>query len=126
MALSGFKVEGLSQYVRNLQALGLEVSDLKEAFAAVAQKGADIAADYAPKRSGRLAGSIRGNKAKAKAVVAAGGRGAPYAGAINYGWPRRGIAPSSFMQRADEALRPYALHELDSEIQSKIRQKGLT
>jgi len=122
----GFKVEGLPKVVRDLQSLGLEVDDLKDAFSEIAREGAQIAAGFAPHRSGALAGSIRGNKAKSKAVVTAGrGRAVPYAGAINYGWPRRGIAPQGFMQKADAAMRPRALSELESAINRKIKERGL-
>lgn len=122
----GFRVEGLSKLGRDLQALGLDVDDLKDGFSKIAAEGAKLAAGFAPKRSGRLAATIRGNRAKSKAVVMAGrGRGVPYAGAINYGWPRRGIAPAGFMQQADAAMRPRALQELESAINDSIRRRGL-
>lgn len=122
----GFKVTGLTKVTRDLEALGLEVDDLKDAFSEIAAEGAEVAAGFAPKRSGALAASIRGNRAKSKAVVIAGGkRNAPYAGPINYGWPKRGIAPSLFMQKADEAMRPKALDALEAAINQKIRSKGL-
>jgi hypothetical protein len=122
---AGFRIEGVNKLVRDLQALGLEVDDLKDVFADLAAKGATLAARFAPKRTGRLAGNIRGNRAKSKAVVTSGGRAVPYAGPLNYGWPARGIAPSNYLQRADEALRPYALAELSAGIDRKIKEKGL-
>lgn len=121
----GFKVEGLSRVVRSLKALGLDVDDLKDAFSKIAAKGATTAQGYAPKRSGRLSGSIRGNRAQSKAVVTAGRASIPYAGPINYGWPKRGIAPSGFMQKTDEVMRPVAIEQLESEINRKIKQRGL-
>lgn len=125
MALGGVRVEGLNRLVRDLQALGLEVDDLKEAFGDISSKGAEMASSFAPKRSGTLAATVRGNKAKNKAVVSAGRARAKYAGAINYGWPKRNIAPSSFMQKADEYMRPFALEMLEDAIAEKIREKGL-
>lgn len=121
----GFKVEGLSAVVRNLQALGLEVDDLKDAFSTIAAEGAGAAARFAPKRSGRLAGDIRGNRAKSKAVVTAGRKSVPYAGPINYGWPARNITGAGFMQAADEEMQPKALQMLEDEINRQIRKKGL-
>lgn len=125
MVAGGVRVEGLNQLVRDLQALGLDVDDLKGAFGPIAAEGARLASGFAPKRSGRLAGTIRGNKAKNKAVVTAGRARVKYAGAINYGWPRRGIRPARFMQRADEALQPRALTMLENEIDRIIHEKGL-
>lgn len=121
----GVRVTGLNKVVRDLQALGLELDDLKDAFAGIAADGARLAAGFAPKRSGALAASIRGNRAKNKAVVAAGRARVPYAGPINYGWRKRRIAPALFMQKADEAMRPRALAELEQAIDRKIRERGL-
>jgi len=119
------RVEGLNKVVRDLLKLGLEVEDLKDAFSGIAAEGAELASSFAPKRSGRLAASVRGNKAKNKAVVMAGRASVPYAGPINYGWPKRGIAASSFMQRADEVLQPKALQAITDALDEKIREKGL-
>lgn len=124
-ANGGFRVEGLNKLVRDLQALGLEVEDLKEAFGSISAEGARLASSFAPKVTGTLAATVRGNRAKNKAVVSAGRARAKYAGAINYGWPARNIAPSSFMQKADEAMRPKALQALDEALEQKIREKGL-
>src|SRR5690242_8978400 len=104
------RVTGIRQLVRDLQALGLEVDDLKAAFSSIAAKGARLASAFAPKRTGALAASIRGNRAKSKAVVSAGrGKTSLYAGPINYGWARRGIEPAHFMQKADAQLAPQAI-----------------
>lgn len=125
MADEGIRVEGLSRAVRALSAMGLEVDDLKDAFAKVAQEAADAAARHAPKKSGKLAGSIRGNRAKSKAVVTAGRARVPYAGVQNYGWPRRNIAPAGFMQKADEEMQPKSLRILEAELNAAIRRRGL-
>lgn len=136
----GIRVEGLTQLARNLQALGLELDDIKDAFAAIADDGAKLAAGFAPNRSGALAGTIRGNRAKNKAVVSAGKKSIPYAGAQNYGWGNKNAAFKTgkyasgikgsfaghhFMQKADEAMKPRALQELEDAINAKIRAKGL-
>lgn len=122
---TGIRVTGLTSVVRALQALGLEVDDLKDAFSKIAREGAASAARYAPRRTGRLAGDIRGNRAKSKAVIAAGRASVPYAGPINYGWAKRNIAPSGFMQKADEDMKPRSLQMLEQEINTQIRKRGL-
>lgn len=119
------RVDGLNQMVRALLAVGLDVDDLKDAFSAIAREGAEAAARHAPRLTGALAGDIRGNRARSKAVITAGRVSLPYAGPINYGWAKRGIAPSGFMQAADREIQPYALRRLAAEINSKIAQKGL-
>lgn len=121
----GFKVEGLRETVRSLEALGVEVDDLKDAFAPLAAQGAQIAADYVRSKSGRLAATIRGNRAKNRAVVTAGRSSVQYAGAQNYGWPKRNIAPQHFMQKADERMQPVAIDQLEAALERAIRRKGL-
>lgn len=122
----GFRVQGLNQVVRAVQQMGLEVDDLKDAFAKIADEAAQTASSFAPRKSGRLAADIRGNRAKSKAVVTAGRASVPYAGPINYGWPKRGIEAAGFMQKADQAMQPRALSALEDEINRKIRERGLT
>lgn len=122
----GYKVEGLTKVTRALQQLGIEIEDLKDAFSKIAREGAVRAAAHAPRRSGRLAASVRGNRAKSSAVVTSGKSAAPYAGAINYGWPARNISASSFMQKADEEMRPRAIKLLEDDINAKAKSKGLT
>lgn len=119
------RVEGLNKTLKALQGYGVEVADLKDTMAGIAREGATLAARYAPKRSGRLAGTVRGNKAKAKAVVIAGRARIPYAGAINYGWPKRGIKPALFMQRADKELAPRAVEMLEAGLDRAAGKVGL-
>ena len=122
----GYYVEGLRETVRDLERFGAEVSDLKDVMGSIADLAATSAAAHAPMRSGRLRASIRGNRAKARAVVAAGRSAVPYAGAINYGWPKRSIAPAGFMQAADQEVSPQAVRLLEDGITRLIRSKGLT
>jgi hypothetical protein len=121
----GVQVEGLNTLVRDLERLGVEVTDLKDAFAAIASEAATKAAGFAPRRTGRLAASVRGNRSKNKAVVTAGKASIGYAVVVNYGSPKRHIAASQFMQRADEAMRPVALERINTAIQDAIRRAGL-
>lgn len=125
MAGGGVKVEGLTRTTRALKQLGLDVDDLKDAFSAIAREGAQRAAHHAPKRSGRLASGVRGNRAQSKASVIAGRVSVPYAGAINYGWPARGIRAAGFMQKADHEMRPRALQLLERDINARIKKRGL-
>lgn len=120
-----FRVEGLTAVTRALLELGLEVEDLKDAFSAIASEGAHQAALYAPKRSGRLAADVRGNRARSKAVVTVGRVSVPYAGAINYGWARHNIQASGFLQKVDAGWNDYGLRRLEEEINKQIRSRGL-
>lgn len=120
------RVEGLNKLIRDLEQLGGDVEDLKDVFAGIAEKGARLASGFAPRLTGALGLSVRGNRSKNKAVVAAGSASrVPYASVINYGWAKRNIAPARYMQRADDALQPIALRDLDEGLEAAVRKRGL-
>jgi hypothetical protein len=118
------QIEGLNKKIRALQELGVELDDLKDVFAKVAAEGADVASSFAPVQSGALRSSIRGNRAKNKAVITAGRARVPYAGAINYGWPARNISGALFLQKADVAMEPKARQAIIEGLDALIREKG--
>lgn len=118
------RVKGLRETVANLEALGVAVDDLKAVFGGIAQDASAIAARHAPSRTGRLRASIRGSKAKNKAVVRAGRSLVPYAGPINFGWPKRNIEPSLFMQRASAEIAPSLEPRVERELNRLFSQHG--
>lgn len=91
------KVEGARQLRATLRRAGQDLEDMKDANAEVANYVASASRSAAPTVSGRLAASVRGNRAAASAVVKAGGAAVPYAGPIHWGWPARNIAANEFM-----------------------------
>lgn len=119
------RVEGLSRVVRDLQKTGADVADLKDVFAQIAAEGARLVEGFAPRRSGRLAGSVRGNKAKNKAVVFAGRARIPWAGPVNYGWKARNIKPAHFLARGDAALADKAPGMLEDGLTRLIERNDL-
>jgi hypothetical protein len=120
------RITGAKELIRDLKSLGVSVEDLKAPFNAVADKAAHLAASYAPKRTGRLATSVKGSRTKNRASVRAGSKRVPYAGAINYGWPRRNIQGAHFMQRASDAMLPIAEKEIRAELDKLIRDRNLS
>ena len=122
---TGTRVTGLKETLRDLQKLGLDVDDFKESFGSIASRGAALAASYVNSRSGALAGTLRGNRAKNKSVIIAGRSSVRYAGPQNYGWKKRNIEPQRYMQKADEQLAPGLPRMLEAELTDKIRKRGL-
>lgn len=122
----GHYVEGLRETIRDLTSAGVEIEDLKDAMGRIASEAADVAARYAPSKTGKLRASIRGNRAKGKAVVTAGRASVKYAGAINYGWAARNIKAAGFMQKADAEVGPRAVELLEDNINDILKDKDLT
>ena len=107
---SGIRVQGLDEIRRGLRRLN---SELPKELTRIHKKAANVVADAAraraPRRSGRLAGSIKPQAGQRYARVAAGRKAVPYAGPIHFGWPRRNIAPQPFLTDSVEAHAPKIL-----------------
>lgn len=91
------RVDGARKLRRELKRMGEDLDDLKAVNAAVAAFVATAAAGAAPRRTGALAGTVRGNRAVSRATVSAGRAAVPYAGPVHWGWPARNIAPQPFI-----------------------------
>jgi hypothetical protein len=100
------QVDGAKELRRSLKRAGDDLGDLKDANAEVAGMVAGRASSLAPRVSGRLAGSVRGNRAAASAVVKVGGASLPYAGPVHWGWPARHIAANPFAVNAAHDTEP--------------------
>ena len=118
------RITGADELERSLLTIGVRMSDLD--FRAIADEGVRLAARFAPRRSGRLARSIKASASQSKAVIRAGSAAAPYAGPINYGWQSRRIPPAHFMQKADLVLRRTVPPRLERQIQRIIRRQGMS
>ena len=135
-----FRVEGLNRLVRDLQAFGVEVDDLKGAFTKIALTAAEDYKRFVPVRSGALAGDFRASKTKNKARLMVGRVRIPYAQANNYGWGPKSqawkhgnyaskntigsFAGTSFVAQGDEVLEPKVMQLLENELNRLIRRKG--
>src|SRR3569832_45453 len=88
-----------------LRALRLVLADLSEELPDelkrigkdAADEVATLARQLVPYRTGTLARTIRTGATARSATVKAGGRRAPYAGPIHFGWRRRQINPQPFL-----------------------------
>lgn len=97
------EVEGAKRLRRTLREAGDDLEDLKAAHAAAAKIAAEAAAALAPRRSGKLAATVRSSGQKTAGVIRAGKKRVPYAGVIHWGWPRRGIEPQLFLTKGARA-----------------------
>lgn len=89
---AGITVEGAAQLRRTLRRAGSDLKDLKDANAKAAKIAAQASAALAPKRSGRLAATIRSSGTKTQGILRAGAARAPYANAVHWGrkwWPNK-------------------------------------
>lgn len=119
-------VQGLRETLKALEQLGADADDLKDVFGPIGDKAAELIRARAPKKSGRMAKTIKGTRTKNKAAVRAGGKRVPYLAPLNYGWASRGIQPRRFMQAADDYYTADRLAEAVSEgLNDLIAKHGL-
>lgn len=110
---NGIKVKGFKAAVKSLQAIGVPVSEIKQAGSEAGELVAREARNLAPVRSGRLRNSIRVSKALNRVSVSAGNnKTVPYANPIHWGWFKRNIKPQPFFVKAlgitrEEVYRNY-------------------
>ena len=94
---AALRIRGLRETIRDLERLGVDVADLKEAFGAISRDVAEEAGGLVRRLSGALANTIRPAKTKNRAIVRVGTARVRYAGPMNYGWPAHGIAGDGFL-----------------------------
>ena len=119
-------VDGLRSLNRDLLKVGVDVEDLKDVYAEIASEGAEVAARFAPAKTGALKATVRGNRAKGKAVVTVGRAKVRYAGPINYGWPRRNIKGAQFLAKTDEVMATKAPEMFEEGITRIFEKNGFT
>jgi hypothetical protein len=76
-----------------MKAAGLNMGDLTAANRDAAKIVAPESAARTPRRTGRLAGTVKAGATRSAAVVRVGSRTVPYAGPIIFGWDAHNIAP---------------------------------
>lgn len=125
-------VTGLQETVRNLQKLGTEVDDIKDAFHEIGEVAVSIMRGYVPTGpTGKLRASVRANRAKNSVRVTVGNnlkskaKGVRYAGPINFGWQTRGIWPDDFTGDTDKEMQPRTVDLLAEQMGRLIDQLDL-
>lgn len=103
-----------------MRAAGVELAELKAVHSEVAALVAQRAKVRTPRRSGRLASTVRGNKAAARATVSAGRAAVPYANPIHWGWPARGIEAQPWLSDTATDTEPQWLRLFEAGIRQAI------
>ena len=118
----GIKVEGLKETLSALKKLGDNFEDLKDANAELSSTIASKASALAPKLTGALAGSIKGNRANKRVQIKAGSAKIAYAGVIEYGYPKRNIRAQSYLRRAASEDQNYIAQTYETNIKEVIKK----
>lgn len=127
MAKGFVKVEGLRPLLKDIERAGADVEDMKDGMAEIAEYFADYARkpSVLPRRSGALAKTARGNRAKGSARVTIGRAAVPYAGPIVYGWPSRNIRPAGSLEKMDREANSVGFDMLEEAVEKLLRKNDL-
>lgn len=123
MASKTVAVEGLNETVRGLKKLGVEVSDLKDAFTRIGSRATAKVKAATPTASGRLQATVKQSKRQNSVYITAGSKRAYYAPFVHYGTSVMSANP--WMTRVARTEGPSALRELEKEINDIIKKYGL-
>jgi hypothetical protein len=118
------EVTGRAELVRTMKAAGADLKDLNAANKEAAAVVAPESRARTPRRSGRLAGTVRPAGTRAAAIVRIGSRTVPYAGPIIFGWPGHHITaqpgPVEALTTTEPRWLPVYLNAIDA-ILNKIK-----
>ena len=122
MADSSVRVEvtGARELARTLKRAGVNVNDMKDANQRTGEIVVRAAGGVVPRRTGRLASSIRPSRMQAGVTIRAGGASLPYAGVQHYGWPRHHIVGRMFITAPAADTEPVWVENYFRELQKII------
>jgi HK97 gp10 family phage protein len=123
--VAAIEVKGMKELNKSLTKIGFDFQELKDANFAIGKIVADRAANLAPKKTGKLANSIKAQPDKLKVKVSAGGANVPYAGVIEYGWKKRNIRPQPYIRKAADQLKEQIIEKYKSNINQIIKKYNL-
>lgn len=118
-------VQGLDQAkaaIKNLaDSLEKNLTLNKELSDTLAQK----ASAMAPRLTGALASSVKGNPSEEKAQILAGSVAVPYAGVQEYGWPSKNITAQPYLRPAVNDNMNYIIAKYEDSIKQNIKKYNL-
>jgi len=123
MASKTVTAEGLQETIRTLKKLGVEVEDLKGAFTRIGSRATAKVKAGTPVKSGRLQATVKQSKRQNSVYIYSGSKKAYYAPFVHFG--TKTISKNPWMTRVATAEGPYAIKQLENEVNSIIRKYGL-
>ena len=116
------QVTGARELRRAMKNMGHDLSDLTALHRDLAELVASDARNRAPKRTGKLAASVKGRATRTRATVLAGGPMIPYAGPIHFGWPARNIEPQPFLYDALDARKREVVNRYEDRVGDLVKK----
>jgi hypothetical protein len=111
-----------SEVIADLRGLSDDLQDIP--MDEISKRMAIVGASLAPKRTGKLAASVKPLRSKDNqaGVIAT----APYAHIINYGSVKRNIKPTYFLNKIDSVLNAEYTKMVEEAVDELINKRGLS
>jgi uncharacterized protein YcsI (UPF0317 family) len=118
----GFTVRGADRLISSMKKAAANLEDLRAVNKAVAQAMAPAASTEAPRRSGKLAKSVRGTGTKREARIRSA---LVYGNPIHWGWPAHRIVSDPFITDAIDTRNDEVANTYENALEDEIgRIKG--
>ena len=124
MAGLSVRLDGGKELRAGLAGVEGGLAELKAAHREAAAIAAEGAAARAPSVSGNLRRTIRAAGTARAGIVRVGNKRAPYAGPINYGWARRHIGASWFLNDGATATEPRWVGVYQDHLETLVNKIG--
>jgi phage gpG-like protein len=121
----GIDADDVRRVRRSLKGMEGAVDDLKAVHARAAAVVEKEAARIVPRRSGRLAQSLRSSGQARTGIIRAGKVAVPYAGVTHYGWAKHNIEAQPFLTDAYRNVRRQVADIYDDGMTGLIRKHDL-
>ncbi len=124
MAQPSIHIDGLKELNRQLRQVKSKELDneLKDIHKELAEEIIRRALPNVPVRTGRLKQSVRSSGTKQSAIGRAGRKSVPYAPAIHWGWPKRGIPRRPFLTDAADAVEKGVVDDYEDAVRQMLNR----
>ena len=118
-------IKGVQDVKNTLDKLGKDLESNTELNKELSSTLSQKASALAPRLTGALASSVKGNPSAEKAQILAGSAAVPYAGVQEYGWPEKNIQAQPYLRPAVYNNMGYIIEKYNESIQKAIKQYNL-
>lgn len=125
MAEANISIQGVKEVKDSLDKLARDLESNIELNKELSTTLSQKASAMAPRLTGALASSVKGNPSADKAQILAGSAAVPYAGVQEYGWPARNIKAQPYLNPAVNDNMGYIIEKYNDSIQKAIKQYDL-
>jgi len=118
-------ITGVKEVKDTLNKLGKDLESNIELNKELSSTLSQKASAMAPRLTGALASSVKGNPSAEKAQILAGSAAVPYAGVQEYGWPEKNINAQPYLRPAVHNNMGYIIEKYNESIQKAIKKYNL-